>query len=203
MLIDLTTLVQKYNLKIKGIIHVGSHELEELPKYKENNVDNIIWIDGNPDLVNNARNNFPDEKIFHYLISDSDDKEVTFNISNNGQSSSILEMGTHKNYYPSIHYIDTKVLKTNKLSSIIINENIDINSFNFLNLDIQGVEYEALVGLEKYIDNIDYIYTEVNFQEVYINCKKVEEIDNLLNNFTRVETADSGAGWGDSFYIRK
>lgn len=35
MLLQLDSLVDKYNLKIKGIIHVGAHIGEEVPAYKK------------------------------------------------------------------------------------------------------------------------------------------------------------------------
>ncbi len=34
--------------------------------------------------------------------------------------------------------------------------------FNFLNLDIQGAELKALKSMGDYLNNVDYIYTEVN-----------------------------------------
>ena len=36
MLINLTDLIQKYNLKIDGILHIGAHECEEVEIYLEN-----------------------------------------------------------------------------------------------------------------------------------------------------------------------
>ena len=34
--------------KISGIVHIGAHELEELPAYLEKRIKNIIWIEANP-----------------------------------------------------------------------------------------------------------------------------------------------------------
>jgi hypothetical protein len=47
MLIDLKELVQKYDLKIKGIIHCGAHEAEESVLYKKIGIDDVIWIEAN------------------------------------------------------------------------------------------------------------------------------------------------------------
>ena len=38
--------------KVTGIIHVGAHELEELPDYLKANISNIIWIEANPQKYN-------------------------------------------------------------------------------------------------------------------------------------------------------
>ena len=47
--------------------------------------------------------------------------------------------------------------------------------------------------------------TEVNREEVYKNCPRVEELDHYLSqfNFERVETTWDGVTWGVAFYIKK
>ena len=34
-----------FNKKIRGIIHIGAHELEELPEYLNRNLYKIIWVE--------------------------------------------------------------------------------------------------------------------------------------------------------------
>jgi len=77
--------------------------------------------------------------------------------------------------------------------------------FNFLNFDIQGAELKALKGMEEYLDNLDYLYTEVNKNYVYENCALVNELDEYLNKFglVRVETNWTDYEWGDAFYIKR
>jgi hypothetical protein len=47
--------------------------------------------------------------------------------------------------------------------------------------------------------------TEVNRDEVYRNCAKIEELDNFLSSygFVRVETTWDGGTWGDAFYKKQ
>ena len=47
--------------------------------------------------------------------------------------------------------------------------------------------------------------TEVNRDEVYKNCARVEQLDEFLltYGFERVETTWDGETWGDAFYIKK
>ena len=64
--------------------------------------------------------------------------------------------------------------------------------------------YEAYEQLN--LNEIDYIYTEVNNEELYENCSLVDEIDRFLkfHNFIRVTTAwHDDLAWGDAFYINK
>jgi len=72
------------------------------------------------------------------------DKEETlkFNVANHGQSSSLLELGLHKQFHPHVHYVDFFMAKTQLLKDILPKYE-DIH-FNFLNLDIQGAELKAL-----------------------------------------------------------
>ena len=50
----------------------------------------IIWIDAIPSKVTQARNRrIPN--VYNAVITDKDDEEIIFNVSNNIQSSSVLE----------------------------------------------------------------------------------------------------------------
>lgn len=206
MLIPLNTLINKYNPEIKGIIHLGAHMLEEKEAYDEIGVTNVLWVEGNPELVEKAQpllQGTP-QKLYNALISDVDGEKVTFNIANNGQSSSILKWGKHSQYYPNIVYEKSIEATTITLKSLLDANNESPESYNFLNIDLQGVELKALKGLKDYIDNIDYIYTEVNSGEVYEGNDLIWDIDSYLSQhgFERVETHFTDAEWGDAFYIK-
>jgi hypothetical protein len=51
---------------------------------------------------------------------------------------------------------------------------------------------------------MDYIIAEVNRDELYENCARVDEIDSFLSEygFERKETNWEGQTWGDAFYIK-
>jgi FkbM family methyltransferase len=205
MLIPLDYIVLKYNIKFTGILHVGAHECEEIYCYEKYiNRDKILWIEAIEDKVNFCKRKFPNINIENEIISDKEEN-ITFNISNNYQSSSILELGTHKQLHPHIHYISSFTKKSKRLDNIINKYNIN---YNFINLDIQGAELKALKSMESYLNNIDYIYTEVNGSYVYKDCNLISELDNYLKQFNlyRVETKwynNDNTTWGDAFYIKK
>ena len=59
--------------------------------------------------------------------------------------------------------------------------------------------------MEKYLDKVDYIYSEVNEKELYIGCALIPQLDEYLSGFgfKRVETKMCGnTGWGDALYIK-
>ena len=140
MLIPLKLLNQKLSLQIRGVLHVGAHECEEQKYYLEEGINNnnIFWVEAMEDKVNLMKITKPELNIYQAVIDNEDNKEVTFNIADNGQSSSILNFGTHAVHHPHVKMIDTKKMKTTKLETFIKNNRIPIEKLNFLNLDIQG-----------------------------------------------------------------
>jgi len=208
MLIPIHVLNNHFKLNINGILHIGAHECEELQDYNNIGItnNNIYWIEAMKNKVELIKNNKKDVKIYNAVIDIEDNKEIVFNITNNGQSSSILEFGSHSVHHPHVKMIEKQVMKTSRMDSIIDKYNIPIHNINFINLDIQGVELRALKSMEKYLNNIQYIYTEVNTEEVYKNCNLMSEIDEYLSNFgfTRVATKIlEQYGWGDAFYVKQ
>ena len=80
-----------------------------------------------------------------------------------------------------------------------------MSNVNFVNLDIQGVELRAFRSMEGYLNNIDYIYTEVNTEEVYKECDQMSDLTEYLarHNFSLVDARIYREyGWGDAFYIK-
>jgi len=203
--IDFKYLCEKYKIKPNGIIHVGAHLMEERENYLSMGIDDIIWIEANPEIFNIIKFDSDKELFFNYAISNKDNELCELNVTNNGQSSSILELDKHKIYHPSV-YVTEKVSVTSKTLDRLFDENnIDAKKFNFLNIDIQGAEYLAFLGSNKTLEKIDYVYSEVNEGTLYKDCGLISDIDNLLSKygFKRVETDMSPWEWGDAFYIKE
>lgn len=135
MLIPLYQLVQKYNINFKGILHVGAHECEELSEYERFLPRNkILWVEALPNKVELCKYKFPNINIENAIVSDVIEN-VVFKVSNNGQSSSILDFGLHSQFHPDVHYITAFQGKTTLLKDILPKYDI---VYNFLNFDIQG-----------------------------------------------------------------
>lgn len=202
MLIPLHYLVQKYNIQFKGVLHVGAHECEEINDYEKYIQRNkILWVEAMPHKVNECKQRYPNLLIENAIVSDVVEN-VKFKISNNGQSSSILDFGLHSHYHPHVHYVSGFDGTTSLLKNILPKYDIQ---YNFLNFDIQGAELKALKGMEEYLNKVDYLYTEVNSDYVYKECALITELDEYLQQFGlfRVETKWTDCKWGDAFYIRK
>jgi len=193
---------------VRGIIHIGAHECEERYAYihKYNLNDNqIIWIDALPDKVQMMKNQNNALRIYQECISNIDGEDISFMITNNGMSSSMLNFKTHTVEHPHVVEVGRIMLKTKTLQTFYKDQSLNSKDFNFMNLDIQGTELLALKGAGDILNDIDYIYIEVNEKELYENGALLPDIDEYLNkyNFVRVLTAMTQHGWGDAFYLKK
>lgn len=201
---DINKILLNKNIKINGSFHIGAHNCEEINFYNKLGIKdkNMLWIDAIPSKVEELKNRGI-SNVYNNVITDKDDEEITFNISNNVQSSSVLEFGTHSREHPNVVYVDKIKLKTITIDTFFKRNNIDASKYDFWNFDIQGAELMALKGS---IENIKYakvLYLEVNEKELYKNCGLISDIDSfLLNyNFKRVLTKITVHGWGDALYI--
>jgi FkbM family methyltransferase len=196
--------LKELNLNITGILHIGAHECEELNDYIANGIqeDSIIWIDAIKEKVDLAKSKNI-KNIYNEVISDKEE-EVIFNITNNGQSSSILELDTHKIHHPEINVVEQKIMKTITLETFFKKNNINPTKYNFWNLDIQGAELFALRGAGNILDNVDVLYLEVNTEHIYKGCPLLHELEEFLvsKEFFRVAIKMTFANWGDALYIK-
>jgi hypothetical protein len=123
-------------------------------------------------------------------------------LSDNGLlSSSVLKPKVHLQLHPSVGFPTTEEVEMMRLDSF----SNETQNFNFINMDVQGYELEVLRGGAETLKHIDYVYCEVNRDELYEGNAFVEDLDKFLSdyNMERVETDWAGTLWGDALYVRK
>jgi FkbM family methyltransferase len=105
-------------------------------------------------------------------------------ITKRKDSSSILEPVENDKVYC---VMDKKKVNIKRFDEII--NILKLNKRILVKLDVQGYELEALKGFGEYLSYVDYILTEVSFQEVYKNQPFANEIINFLEkkNFTIIK----------------
>lgn len=204
MLLNLTDLIQKYSLKVTGVIHVGAHHGEEVHEYRANGIKDIILIEPCKAAFNYLRNKFAGhhhiELINVALAAVDGEAEMYTEIANKGQSNSLLEPVRHLQHYPEIKFTGKEKVKVMRMDTLFFD-----NKYNMINMDVQGTEGAVIIGGKKTLEHIDYVYTEVNEDgaQLYKNATKISDLDDLLKDFQRVETSWTQQGWGDALYIRK
>jgi len=204
MLISVDELHNLWNVSPTGVVHVGAHLAEESSEYERLNWIPVIWIEAQPALVEELKKKLDPttNSVIEAAVWNKSDVELKLNVASNSQSTSLLDFGSHEASYPDVTFTESLTVKTKRLDGILS----DYVCPNFINLDLQGVELQALEGLGKLIEKFDYIFVEVNKVEVYKQCTLVGSLDTFLDQsgFSRVTTRwVLGRGWGDALYIRK
>lgn len=202
MLLDLKELVNKYNLNIRGIVQIGGHYGGEIKTFQELSIDNILVFEPVPSTFEILRKNVGNKVQLVNVALGNQSGEIAMNIetANEGQSSSILPLGSHATQYPHIQYVDQITVQIRRLDEYLLEAPL----YNMLCIDVQGYELEVLKGGDEFLKGVDYIMCEVNRDQVYEGCAEVDEIDRFLSGygFERVETNWEGVSWGDAFYIK-
>lgn len=208
MLLNFSDLVQKYSLKITGIIHVGAHFGEEVADYHKQGVKDIILIEPCGPAFNRLQNKFAGHhhiRLVHCACAAVDGEATMYTeTANNGQSNSLLQPMRHLQHYPDIQFKGTEKVKVMRLDAVM--QMIpNAERYNMLNIDVQGAEGAVIIGGRHTLDHIDYVYTEVNDDsaQLYKNATKISDLDQLLKDFLRVESGWTQQGWGDALYIRR
>jgi FkbM family methyltransferase len=207
MLLNLTNLIKKYNLKITGVIHVGAHHGEEVPEYRKNGIKDIILIEPCVPAFNILKNKFHGQhhiRLLNVACAAVDGTATMYTeTANKGQSNSLLQPMRHLQHYPDIQFKGTEEVRVHRLDFLMTA--ISGGNYNMINMDVQGAEGAVIIGAKETLAHIDYIYTEVNEDaaQLYKNATRISDLDELLKDFERVETSWTQQGWGDALYIRK
>jgi FkbM family methyltransferase len=205
MLINFTNIKKKYNMNINGIVHIGAHYGEEIVEYVNNGIQNIVLFEpllDNFNVLKQRVQNLNANIQGHQIALGSEKKTAVMNLSsNNLESSSLLKPKLHLEHHAHVKFEGTEEVEVDIL------DNYDLGSINFINMDVQGYELEVLKGAVKTLNQIDYVYCEVNRGEVYENNAMIGEIDEYLGKykFERVEThwPEEWFQWGDAVYIKR
>ena len=203
MILDLKKIVKKYNIKIKGVIHIGAHLGQEYSIYNKMNISNMVFFEPQKDIFNQLSMHVQQSeniKLYNIALGNQTGTIKMYVDSYKQQSSSLLKPKKHLNQYPHIQFNDECYVKIDKLDNIIKSR-----EYNFISMDVQGFELEVLRGGTSVLKHIDYIQTEVNRDELYQDCVQVGQLDEFLTqyDFIRVITNWKGKNWGDAFYIKK
>lgn len=199
--------IEPYLMNLRGAIHIGAHLGEECDWYNQMGFTGVVWFEANPELYPKLTQNlklYENQVAFNFGIHDSLEEAPLHISSNDGESSSLLELGVHAKYHPNVTYVKDVKAKFMRLDSFFKKWINKITDYNFLNIDVQGTELNVLLSLGKEIAKLDYVYLEVNDEELYKGCALIPEVDEYLRqfNFIRVVTHFTKAHWGDAFYKR-
>ena len=198
---EYTGIFERLNVHIKGIIHVGMWDFVEYGCYTKLVGNNVIGIEANPQVYKDMAKPVADKwgfKCFNEFLSDKDKEVRDFYFA--GEGSSLYKGQPQWNKNVSIK-VQTKTLAT------VIEENeIDMNGYDFLNIDAEGAEFDVLKGFEKYLDYINVIDLETSYDDRHRSGADHNTIVQWLSErgFELKEMSSSyqSQNWGDSVFAR-
>ena len=168
----------------RGIIHMGAHRGKEAAIYDWLQK-KTIWIEANPYIIPDLKDHicqFPYQKVILALLTDKDDTEIEFKISNNDSaSSSIFEFGK-KSIEQDLKMVSRIKLKSQKLDTIFNRESIEISEYDFWIMDLQGAELLALKGATNSLEKCRAILVEISKSDYYLKATKWDELKSFLNS---------------------
>jgi FkbM family methyltransferase len=198
---------------IKKILHLGAHLGDEIEFYKQLNPDVIYWFEANPELTAELTNNVmkhdvKEQKIFPYAVS-SESKKMNFNLiysedNTNTGCSSLMELKEHSIQYPHIKKIRTIEVDAVNIDDFLIKNNL-FTDFDYINMDIQGAEYEVLSSskiLFNNTPNTKIFQLETCKDEMYDGQKLESDIVEFMETkgYSRIHYHVWAHNWGDSLF---
>lgn len=208
MLIDLKEIVQRYKLKIRGVVQIGSHYAEEHDIYKQLGISNIVYVEPCKDAFEKMvakMDAIGDSPIMYNVACGEIEAEMEMYVSHNnqGQSNSLLKPLLHLEQHREVVFTDKEMVKVIPLDKLLFDRNL----YNLLVMDCQGFEGSILKGATDTLKYIDCIYTECNRGQTYDGNMEIEEMDKYLEPFGFVRTdtywPSPNWTWGDCVMIRK
>ena len=207
-MLDLNKIREKYKLNFKGVIHIGAHVGKEIEVYEKMNIQRVLFIEANPAVYNELLKvkSSKCRLIFSKCAIADIDGESDFYVMSGSQSSSLLAPARHLEIYPKSVVKKRIRVTTKRLTTLFDEQQLLIDDYNFVNIDIQGAELLAFKGMGSMLEKIDAINTEVEREELYKGCAQEAEVTAYLAQygFTLVESCNGGhPSWGDNFYISR
>jgi FkbM family methyltransferase len=198
----------------KGILQLGASYGQEIDAFVAYGVKSGIFIEplAAPfQALAEKCKKVPGFVAIQTLCSDVTGKTYTFHVASNvGMSSSILTPGTHLQQFDYVKFNETIEVISNRLDDVI--DFADANGYQHvtsgldtLYMDTQGAELMILQGGEKVLTRINYIFTEITRNNLYIGAPSLAEIISFLDarGFTLNNAYFTSDHWGDALFIKK
>ena len=121
-----------------------------------------------------------DKRFFSFNIALTNNKgKMVFYENEHTGCSSLLEMGDlHKIAYPDSINMKKIVVPCDMLDNVY--DRLEINGHILLKIDVQGAEKNVLEGAEKFLSNVEIIFCEINFNELYKGNVLFNELSQYL-----------------------
>ncbi len=184
----------------RGVIHVGCHDCPEQGCYVPLFGSNVVWIEANKQsyddwVVPTAKR--WNQWAFNLAASDTTGNGYYYHNGSNETSGLLPATGKSPSF---------SIVKEQKLDELVLEHNINMDNFDFLNIDVEGAEHKVLKGFEDHIDKIRFLFVEVSNNQrnegQMVFSELNEYIESLGFSLHKVSDSINTLDWGDAFYVR-
>jgi FkbM family methyltransferase len=176
----------------KGVIHVGANSGQERDLYNLFGL-RVLWIEPVSDIFRQLQLNiagYASQQAVQALVTNEDDKEYEFHITNNaGESSSIYALKDHREIWPEVSVVKSEKLISTRLDTLLKSANHDAALYDTLIMDTQGSELLVLKGAVDLLARLRFVKAEAADFESYEGCCVADDLRGYLEPYGFRETA--------------
>lgn len=196
---------------ISGIIQVGACQGTEIQQFVSL-TNNIICFEPVLEVRNECiekAKQYPNANIIisDYIVSNKTG-DVEFFVAKWRDCSSLFDLNPNAaaGHLQNCAQDKKIVYKSTTLDDFFNNEkDLDSKKYNYLYIDVQGAEHLVLEGAKQTLKNIDYIWMEVSYFELYLNTVLFHDMTKLCEQlgYTLQYHQSFNDIQGNALYVKK
>ena len=187
------------------VLHIGAHLAEEKKLYEALGIERSLWVEAQPEIFARLQGIVGSENALNTGVW-SKKTVLNFKVARNSVSSSLLNLDV-SNPWQGLDFVEEIEIETNTMDDVItiFQERGFLCEPFFVLLDIQGAEYEALLGWQKTTSQTVGLSCEVSRKKGYSGARKRWQIVIklfLLGFIPCAAFLDPHTGHGDQLFIK-
>lgn len=205
--------------EVRGVIHVGAHQGQEVDAYLAHGCQRIELIEPNPEACRILRERFGSHPEVHVIEAAALDQPgvTTLHIhtsrTGSTEPASVLPLKRFKEIVTTLKTPQSIEVCADRLDSLLDRFQLNGVDFQLLNIDVQGAELRVLQGAERTLASVAAVIVEVHVIDLYDGGASEAELDEFLKQrgFERADVIyhelydERGTfpAWAEALYVRR
>lgn len=162
----------------------GAHRYQERKLFDQlfPNLEHIYLFEPIPELARQLKQFETTDvrvRVFPFALSDHNGAQDFFITNNDGESSSLLRLGKHREIFPHVREVRATRVECRTLDHVI--QEAGLLKPDMLLLDVQGAEHQILSSLSSELKrHIQVLYVEASLEEVYQGARCLDALVAVL-----------------------
>ncbi len=146
----------------------------------------LIAFEPLPDQADKFARHLGKRATLHRCALAAEQSQMDLHIASRADSSSLLPLNDRQKTMFDMEEVGLLTVPVHRLDQILPADMLFGKAL--LKIDVQGFEYEVLLGAKGLVDSIDWIFVETSFVELYTGQRLFPEIEQLLTGYGYEET---------------